>query len=349
MAPEGPSQSLPFACPACRGQLESTASEYRCAPCTRVYPIVCGIPDFRLTPDPYIGIEEDRRKAEVLYKQGRTRSFEALLRYYYSVTPEDPADLAERWIARARAEVEIASGLLEQCGWSSRPGDDLLDVGCSTGALLIATSARYRRVVGVDVALRWLAVGRIRLRDAGIAATLVCANAESLPFASGAFGAVTALDTLEHVRDAPLALRESHRVSAVGAPLLCTANNRLAPMPEPNIHLWGVSYVPRRWQPAYVRWRRGDLHPYGIRLLTPGELRRGAEAAGYADVTVEPAAMVAPHAVGLFARLVTAYETARRLPLIAQVLKLVGPRLLMTAVATPSSLPAPSRVGAAGR
>ena len=100
-----------FVCPACREELEASASAYTCRPCATLYPVVCGIPDFRLTPDPYIGIDEDRRKAERLCAEGERRSFEGLLRHYYAVTPEDPADLAERWIAHALAEREIASDL----------------------------------------------------------------------------------------------------------------------------------------------------------------------------------------------------------------------------------------------
>lgn len=325
-----------FVCPACRGEIETTASAYACHPCGKVYPIVCGIPDFRLTPDPYIGIEEDRRKAERLFNEGVGRSFEQLLRYYYSVTPEDPGDLAERWIAHALAEVETASGLVAGARWSAPESAGLLDIGCSTGALLVALAGSHPYRTGVDVALRWLAVGRIRLRDAGVDATLVCANAEHLPFPGGSFGAVTCVDTLEHVRDARAALREAHRVSSPGAPLLCTANNRLAPVPEPNIHLMGVGYLPRRWQPAYVRWRRRDLLPYRIRLMTPRELHAAADAAGYRNAVVEPAPIVAPHAAPAMRRALELYGRMRNMPVTASLLKVFGPRLLLTASATPS-------------
>lgn len=326
-----------FVCPACRGELETPPSAYACRACGRLYPVVCGIPDFRLAPDPYIGIEEDRRKAERLFEEGSGRTFEQLLRHYYAVTPEDPGDLAERWIARARAEVEIASGLVAGARWSGPVGARLLDIGCSTGAMLVALANRHADRTGVDVALRWLAVGRIRLREAGVAATLVCANAESLPFPDRSFGAVTCVDTLEHLRDPLASMREAHRVSSPGAPLLCTANNRLAPVPEPNIHLWGVGYLPRRRQAAYVRWRRKDLHPYGIRLLTPGELREIAVSAGYRNAVVDPAPIVAPHAAPAVRRLLKIYSRVRTMPVMASLLKVLGPRLLLTASATPST------------
>ena len=331
-----------FICPACRGDLTAAPESYACRGCGRVYPVVCGIPDFRLAPDPYIDIEEDRRKAERLFHEGTGRSFEQLLRHYYAVTPEDPGDLAERWIARARAEVEIAAGLLAEAGWSAAAHARLLDVGCSTGALLVALADRHRDRVGVDVALRWLAIGRIRLRDAGVDAALVCANAEHLPFADGAFGAVTCLDTLEHVRDPRTSLGEMNRVSSPGAPLLCTANNRLAPTAEPNIHLWGVGYLPRRWQPAYVQWRRRDLLPYRIRLMTPRELEALAVSAGYEDAAVHSAPIVAPHAPPRLRRLLGLYAQLRRRAFTAWLLRGLGPRLLLTASATASTPRGPS-------
>ena len=346
--PSRMTSAVRFVCPACRGELETTTSAYACPPCGKTYPVVCGIPDFRLAPDPYIGIEEDRRKAERLFNEGSGRSFEQLLRYYYAVTPEDPGDLAERWIAHALAEVDIASGLVAGASWSAPGSASLLDIGCSTGALLVALADRHPDRTGVDVALRWLAVGRIRLREAGIDATLVCANAESLPFPDRSFGAVTCVDTLEHVRNAGAAMREAHRVSTPGAPLLCTANNRLAPVPEPNIHLWGVGYLPRRWQPAYVRWRRRDLHEYQIRLMTPGELLATAVSAGYGNAVVEPAPIVAPHAAPRMRRALRIYGRLRRMPVTRSLLKALGPRLLLRAsatVLTRSSLSAAERAG----
>src|SRR4030095_7618298 len=146
------------------------------APCASTFPIVCGIPDFRLAPDPYIGIDDDRRKAERLFARGAECTFPELLRHYYDVTPDDPADLADRWIPRALAEPHIARARLEEYGVFPPEGGShgsLIDVGCSTGGLLIAADGAFGDLVGVDVAIRWLAVGRGRLRDREVGAPLV--------------------------------------------------------------------------------------------------------------------------------------------------------------------------------
>jgi ubiquinone/menaquinone biosynthesis C-methylase UbiE/uncharacterized protein YbaR (Trm112 family) len=310
-----------FVCPACKGPL---VGEYECRACGLSFPVIHGIPDFRLFPDPYIGIAEDRRKAAHLFEAAQTRGFRGMLDYYYAITKEDPGDLAKRWTAHALAETEIAAFFLRESGLEK--GRSLLDIGCSTAGMLVAARPAYNTVAGVDVALRWLMIGAVRLREAGLAADLVCANAEALPFPAETFDTITCIDTLEHLRDAPAALRETHRVAASQANILWTTNNRYAPLPEPHVHLWGVSWMPRRWQPAYVAWRRSDLHRYQIRMRSAWELDRLAHAAGFEGRSAEAAPLFAPHRPGL-AWALGLYNRVRRVPL----LKAVAPRLWMAA------------------
>ena len=49
-----------FVCPACKGPLTVSPVAYACDRCPRTYPIVLGIPDFRLETDPFITIADDR-------------------------------------------------------------------------------------------------------------------------------------------------------------------------------------------------------------------------------------------------------------------------------------------------
>ncbi len=71
-----------FCCPQCRGPLSASSAAYRCSACPREYPIVYGIPDFRLYPDPYISFEAEYQKAGQLAEQAERLSFDALVRYY---------------------------------------------------------------------------------------------------------------------------------------------------------------------------------------------------------------------------------------------------------------------------
>jgi ubiquinone/menaquinone biosynthesis C-methylase UbiE len=327
-----------YVCPACKGPLVGQPDLYRCEPCDQRYPIIHGIPDFRLEGDPYIPIPDDRIKAHHLFAAAGARSFEALVRYYYSITPEDPPDLADRWTAHHLAEEEIARVVLHQAALIPTGTRDLLDLGCSTGALLVAAARMGWAAVGVDVALRWLIVGQKRLEEAGVAATLVCASARHLPFAEGTFSAVTANDLLEHVPDAGAVIAEARRIAARGSTSLFLANNRYFPGPEPHLRIWGVGYLPRRWQRGYVARRRADVHPYSVRIPSACELKRLSRAAGYESVRIDPAPLVAPHIrSGWLQRLLQAYNALRMRLLIRPWLLWLGPRLMVQARRSPTA------------
>ena len=287
-----------FVCPKCKGEL---SGQYRCDACRLDFPVICGIPDFRILPDPYIAIEADRAKGAALAGAISGMTFEQAVRHYYAITPDDPSDLAEIWTARALSEVEIARSLLQH----APVGRSLLDVGCSTGAALIAAGGG----VCVDVAFRWLVIGSLRLREARVDATLVCANAEHLPFPGNSFALATCFDTIEHSNDAPLVFSELRRTSGA---LLLTSNNRWAPLPEPHVHLWGVQWLPRHKQKDFVAERRKDLHPYTIQLRSAREGYRMAVDAGWRGVRVEAAPVYAPHKQA--SGIISVYNTLRKIP-----------------------------------
>jgi len=325
---------IPFVCPACRATLEPGHDAYACGACARAYPVVEGIADFRLEADPYIGIEADRDKARHLAGAAHTRSFEDLVRYYYSITPEDPPDLAARWTRRAVHEVEIARAFFASIGMhaSATGAGPLLDLGCATGGLVAAAAALAPPVAGVDIALRWLVVARHRFRGHGVDATLVCASARHLPFPDGVFRTVIANDLIEHVAGPAEVLHEAARVSSSGARLVVTANNRYAPLVEPQLRLWGVGYLPRRWQSRYVSWRRPDTHRYRIVLRSARELVTLVRGAGWTAVRSEPAPLVSPHVGGRATGAVVAlHNRVRSWPLVSGVLRWLGPRLLVSA------------------
>lgn len=323
-----------FVCPRCKGTLDTGADEHVCRACEQRFPIVCGVPDFRLAPDPFISLIDDRAKALHLFETKGDRSFEQLVRHYYAITPDDPPDLAEHWTRHHQAEVTIADELLAATGMQDGQGRALLDLGCSTGGMVVASARRGWNAVGIDVALRWLIIGRVRLAEAGVSQALVCANAEHLPFASETLDAVTANDLLEHSGDPQAVLHEARRVCATGARAVFTGNNRYAPLPEPQLRIWGVTQLPRRWQARYVSWRRPDVHRYRVLVPSAWEVARMLKRARFASVEIEPAPLLAPHwPPGAGTRLLRVYNRVRRLPLLRPLLRLIGPRLLATASA----------------
>ena len=93
------------------------------------------------------------------------------------------------------------------------PGRRLLDVACGLGRLLEAAVAYDLETAGIDIS----GVAIKHARQHAPHATLVCGNAEALPFHDGVFDFVTCLGSLERMLDRPRVLAEMRRVAAPGA------------------------------------------------------------------------------------------------------------------------------------
>lgn len=276
-----------YVCPKCELALTKLPDAYDCASCARHYPVLYGIVDFRLRSDRYLTIEQERDKARRLYEFGLTASFEELVAYYYSITDDVPAELAVRY--QAYIHNAPAQAALTIDGLSPDPSRDvLLDLGCGTGGMLIAAAGRYKRVIGVDIALRWLVICQKRLEAQGVAATLVCADAESLPFREGQFTQLVAGDLVEHVFDPQHALLQFSRQLKPGGTLWLSATNRYCIGPHPLSRIWGIGFFPKPVRTAILKKLRGIDSLRYVNLVSPRYLRRLCLAQGFVELDSGP-------------------------------------------------------------
>src|SRR5689334_11082550 len=102
------------------------------------------------------------------------------------------------------------------------PCEAFLDAGCGDGRHLAALDAELpARIAGVDISERILETARARVPRADLRQ----ANLESLPFDDGAFDLVLSSQVIEHVLDAPAAMRELARVLRPGGTLIISTDN----------------------------------------------------------------------------------------------------------------------------
>jgi ubiquinone/menaquinone biosynthesis C-methylase UbiE len=301
-----------------------------CAACSRQYPVVLGIPDLRLFPDPYIGLEPDREKGIKVGAKLESLSFEQLIDYYYSTTSVVPPHHARQYKAGLLAGPARSKAALKS--WDELAGRGpcrlMLEVGCGTAPLLVAAAARFPRMAGVDISFRWLVVAKKRLAETRLDLPLLCACAEALPFPDGAFDRVAIEFAVENFEDQPRAARECGRVLSPGGCLCISMPNRFSPGPDPHVGLWCGSLLPDRWIAAYAR--RSRAVPPRRRLLSPASLDRLLREAGFEAPRVAVPALAAEQ-LARFGPAVRAlagtYRAALHVPVCGQALRWIAPIL----------------------
>ena len=327
-----------YCCPQCNGDLAAGQENYDCETCGRRYPIVLGIPDFRVFPDPYISIIEDRRKAERIFERAAVSDFSTLVEYYWSITPDTPSEMARRFAAQAVAAVERGHHLLDAHSAVKtklqEPDACVLDLGTRTGGVLMAAAERGQKAIGIDIALRWLIIARKRLEEAGQSAQLICCCAEFLPFRESSFDLVLAENVLEHTAQPQQLIEEAHRVMKPGGVFFATTWNRLALAPEPHVRLWGVGWLPRQVAKSYVKLRKGVSYDH-VRLLSVFQLARMVRRAPFRRCAILLPTFSAAELANVSSAQRLAVELYHRIkdwPLFRQLLRIFGPVLHLVCV-----------------
>ena len=326
-------RDVEFVCPLCHGPLGLLVERdgYRCLDCDRDYPLHAGIPDFRVAEDPFLSVQEEYKRTEIVLEALDRYELEPLLEYYWSFSDITPKPLRAKFIRSAMLGEERAERILTSFtdGTFQKPirAQRVLEIGSGSGNFLATAVQHFDQVIGIDIGMRWLHISRRRFMDKGMPVPpLVCCCAEYLPFPDDSFDLVVASSTLEFVRDQEKVLSEAARTLRDGGSLYLQTVNRYSLAKNPYAYLWGVGFLPRSWQARYVLWRRGASYE-SVRVLSLGEIKRMARAyfkqVEFALQNIDPAIV---REFSPFTRFQAhAYQSLRELPLIRTFLRRYGP------------------------
>jgi SAM-dependent methyltransferase len=139
--------------------------------------------------------------------------------------------------------------------------------------LLAASAEEGVSGLGIDASLEWLVVARRMIEAHGGRADLCAALCEALPLPDGSAPALASLDVIEHCADQNRHLREIDRIAAPSARFALATPNRFSLTAEPHVGVWGVGWLPVRWQRPFVRMRSGKPYDF-VRLLSVPALSR---------------------------------------------------------------------------
>lgn len=152
----------------------------------------------------------------------------------------------------------------------------VLDVATGAGHTALAFAGVARSVVAFDVTEAMLATARGFVRGRGVATVeFVAGDVEALPFADGAFDAVTCRIAPHHFADVPAAIREVRRVLSRRGSFLV---QDILGHDDPEAHAF-ITEVERRRDPSHVRayrveeWR-AFLGAAGLTVVDEARVRK---------------------------------------------------------------------------
>tara|TARA_R110002051_G_scaffold146786_2_gene219557 strand:- start:32958 stop:34016 length:1059 start_codon:yes stop_codon:yes gene_type:complete len=335
-----------YVCPRCRTAVKRHGAAHVCGRCEAQYPILCGIPDFRLASDRYLTLDQERAKAARLHDYSQTHSFAETVAEYYRITDDVPSGMVAHFSDYVIAGEARGRTMLEELPLSGTELSGLLDAGCGAGGTVAAAARAGQAVTGIDIALRWLVIAQKRLTEEGLVGELVCADIANPPFADAVFDRISAADLFEHLPDPAAGARSIRSLLVPGGRLYATGANRFTLAIYPPAGLWGVGFLPTSLRQRYVVWRRGLDTLRFLAMQSPAGLAQQLATAEFTGIRTGPMTISPDRGLSFGAPKRFALGVYRRLCAIALsrlVLLRVGPIFEITAQ-RPKSAPYSKRI-----
>ena len=114
----------------------------------------------------------------------------------------------------------------------------LLEIGCGSGAMLIAAARRGFEVTGVEYSEHACETARQRLANLGLKGEVICGEIDAVAHRIGEFDACVMADVIEHVRDPRYCLQVLHGTLRMGGVMFIAT---------PSLDSWSAKMMSTRW------------------------------------------------------------------------------------------------------
>jgi 2-polyprenyl-6-hydroxyphenyl methylase / 3-demethylubiquinone-9 3-methyltransferase len=151
-------------------------------------------------------------------------------------------------------------------------GLTVIDIGCGGGLVAEPLTRLGATVTGIDPAEKNILIAKGHADGQGLAIDYRAVRAEDLVAEGRTYDAVVCLEVVEHVPDVPAFLKVIGALVRPGGVLIVSTINRT--LKAYALAIIGAEYV--------LRWLPVGTHQWD-RFVTPDELRRGIEAAGFSS------------------------------------------------------------------
>lgn len=299
------------------------------------YPTIGNIPDLRISGYNWLDHDKDLENAIELHALSNTLSLEDMV---YTVFARQAGFDESRVRLRTRQVLEGCTRYKEAIsGWLAGGLDNtgtVLEIGCGGGMLTAAIAPYSETALGIDISMEWLVVAERYIMEHGGTPCLAAASGEEIPLPANSIGLVASLDVIEHVHDPARYLSEIDRILKPGGRVALSTPNRYSLTAEPHVFVWGVGWIPRRWQKKYVKLLSGKEYNYTC-LLSYRDLKRMIRENTLINAMILPGTVPEseissfPNLRGRLARL---YNYIHRWPVIRQLLLVICPFFQITGI-----------------
>ncbi|MBF0294471.1 MAG: methyltransferase domain-containing protein [Magnetococcales bacterium] len=202
-------------CPHCRGELQpegQPVTGLACRACSRVYPVVDGIPRMLVVDDPLLKEAKDHWEGSPHFQ------YEA----HAELFTRDYFEEQDRWRAN-----EVDPFSMEIYRFEEVRGKMTLDIGCGSGWVVKSFARHGAYSVGVDFTERAVISTAAALQTYRLPGMVVQADAQALPFRDGVFDRVSSIGVLHHIPDTQQGIREAWRVLKPGGNAIISLYGKL--------------------------------------------------------------------------------------------------------------------------